>query len=146
MTNEPHIYDAADEAGPITSGAVTAANSESKMQVDILMSIQVGFDSSSCNLFSSFFKDDFTKYLKILILQSTDASVSSNIASNPKKYFDHSDFLLKALYQELGNNTDLVEHALISFSQYEGNNIDLDNDALTDDSRSIEKRSMKMET
>ena len=140
LTNEPHIYDAADEAGPITSGAVTAANSESKMQVDILMSIQVGFDSSSCNLFSSFFKDDFTKYLKILILQSTDASVSSNIASNPKKYFDHSDFLLKALYQELGNNTDLVEHALISFSQYEGNNIDLDNDALTDDSRSIEKK------
>jgi hypothetical protein len=137
-TNEPHIYDLSDTSGPIPSDAL--ANSESKMQVDIVMSIEVGFDNSSCNLFSSFFQDDFTKYLKILVVQSTDASVSNNLASTPKKYFDHSDFLLKALYQELGLSTDLVSHALISFSQFEGNMIDLDNNPLTDDSTSIEKK------
>lgn len=138
LTNEPHVYDVADATGVTPSSALE--NSTAKMQVDILMSIEVGFDQSSCNLFSSFFQEDFTKYLKILLVQSTDAGVTENIVSDPSKYFDHSDFLLKALYQELGLNTDLVNHALISFSQFEGNALDLDNNPLTDDSTLIEKK------
>ena len=139
-TNEPHILDAQDESGPVPS--VGFGLTPAKMKIELVLSIEVEFyGQTSCNMLSYFLLEDFTKYLKILVVQSTNENVTKDLTEEPKKYFNHSDVLLKGLYGKYGyNQDDKFDVALINFSNYEGNALDLDNNPLTDDRSNIEKK------
>ena len=58
ITNDPHIKQQGEEINEIDfTFNESGATPPSKMKVDLLLSINVGFDQSSCNLYSMFFKN-----------------------------------------------------------------------------------------
>jgi hypothetical protein len=74
-TDEPHTAQegsnlGADDdddlafTGMITNQSDTLDQASESMKVDIILGVKVSFDITSNNIYSSFFKTDFAKYLK----------------------------------------------------------------------------------
>ena len=57
------------------------------MSVMLTMMVQAQFGANSNLIYSSFFKNDFSKFLKIKVIQSTNPSISDSMISNPHEWF-----------------------------------------------------------
>ena len=64
--DEPHIAQQGDFGwtAAITNPSDTDLETFQAMKVDVTLAIKVGFDVTSKNIYASFFKNDFAKYLK----------------------------------------------------------------------------------
>ena len=87
-TDEPHT---AQEGDSLFTGVVSNASGDlnqapEPMKVDVILGVQVAFDVTSGNIYSSFFKNDFAKYLKLRILQSTNYLSTQTILADPRAY------------------------------------------------------------
>lgn len=76
-----------------TSTKDNISNAPEPMNVDIISIVQVPFSIDINNTYSYFFEDEFTKYLKIKVVQSTDASISSQMSANTFKWIKPGGFL-----------------------------------------------------
>ena len=140
ITNDPHIKQQGEEINEIDfTFNESGATPPSKMKVDLLLSINVGFDQSSCNLYSMFFKnfdDVLQAYLKIRIFQSTDVSINQVILNNPAEYFRPG-----GIYDTGGPALhELLQEKTLEFSEYEGSGLDLDQNSNNDERLQIEKK------
>ena len=86
--DDPHTEQSGDSAyaGLISNASDDLNQAPEPMKVDVVLSIKVGFDITSNNLYSSFFKNDFAKYLKLRVVQSTNPSSTSQIFSDVREY------------------------------------------------------------
>lgn len=66
----------------VTSTKDNISDAPEPMNVDIISIVQVPFSTSINDTYSYFFEDEFTKYLKIKVVQSTDPSISSQMSAN----------------------------------------------------------------
>ncbi len=105
-TDEPHIDLNGDDlsyTNAILNANDDAVQAPKKMNVEVLLAIQVGFDVTSDNIYSTFLKNDFTKYLRIKVSQTTNASDTQQLLQTPYAtieqdaiYADFSDYLGEA--------------------------------------------------
>lgn len=117
-TDEPHI----DQSGDLSyTSAIANANDDAvqapkKMDVEVLLAVQVGFDVTSDNIYSTFLKNDFTKYLRIKVSQTTNASDTQQLLQTPYAaigqdaiYADFSYYLGEApeLAEEFANSIEV---------------------------------------
>ena len=72
-----------------------AANDEKSMSVDLTLIIKKPYDFS--NPLSFLFKEDFVKYLKIKIIQSTNAVMTDSISNSPKEWLKKGGLLEAAI-------------------------------------------------
>ncbi len=136
LTNEPHIN---DEALPNPSDAF-GASSPDRMQVEIILSVEVGFDQSAGNIYSMFFKDDFTKYLKIRVVQSTDPAQTLAITNDTFNYLKQGGVIDASSFFGGVSNIPGVIVKDLEFSGFEGNLEELDGDQFTNEGRQIETK------
>jgi hypothetical protein len=88
-TDEPHIDQ--DETGKVIPANVVNTSdqieqSPDPMKVEVILGIEVGFGNKTENLLSSFFANDFTKFLKIKVGQSTDPQQTNLIINDPDSW------------------------------------------------------------
>ena len=72
QTDEPHIRQQGETqilSADITNPSQAAGENVDPMSVELVLSIEVGFDEGKNNIYSVFFKDDFIKYLKIRAIE-----------------------------------------------------------------------------
>ena len=87
-TDEPHTEQDGEKSftGVISNTSDDLNQAPEPMKVDVILGIQVAFDITSSNIYSSFFKNDFAKYLKLRVVQSTNYLTTQTILSDPTAY------------------------------------------------------------
>ncbi len=87
--DNPYIQDSSDilAGTSLTSTDFATEQPPEVMQVEIVMMIEVGFDVTSKNIYSYFLKEDFAKYLKILVSQSTNQETTNFLANNMSEFY-----------------------------------------------------------
>ena len=87
--DEPHIRQTG-EGEAISANVVNTSDqieqSPDPMKVEVILGIEVGFGNKTENLLSSFFANDFTKFLKIKVGQSTDPEKTNLIINDPDSW------------------------------------------------------------
>ena len=119
-TDEPHTMQEGESlVGPATTSTVEGYTS-SIMNVNLVLSVEVGFDQTKANLYSMFFKNDFTKYLKIRIVQSTGI-YTETIANSVNTYLRPGGIIDTATFAGgVGNSPSVVVQDL-DLPEYDGN-------------------------
>lgn len=88
-TDEPHTNQEAGQYGPqgdtayagvISNTTNLLEDNTTPMKVEIILAIKSAFDVTSKNIYSSFFKNNFSKYIKLRVLQSTSQAESNTVA------------------------------------------------------------------
>lgn len=146
-TDEPHISQAS-ESDLVSASVVNASNAtysfqsgQRSMKVEVLLSIEVGFNQQSAGLYASFFQnfdDQLQAYLKIRIVQSLNPQVNIAILDKPQEYFKSG-----GIYDQNKDSLQtegLIQEKVLEFAEYEGNGLDLDMDSSTNEGMVIEKK------
>ena len=119
-TDEPHTGQEGDMAytGVISNESQMLEGDNEPMKVEIILAIKSGFDVTSKNIYSSFFKSNFSKYIKLRVLQSTSQSDSNTIAT----YSDTTDDTFVSYIDALvaGNTFTGLEYQEAEMSDFDG--------------------------
>lgn len=83
------------------------------MNVEVIVMVQVPFGLSLNNIYSSFYKNDFSKYLKVKIVQIADPAITAAISSNPFEYIKPG-----GVFHEINSAT--VTSLVKEFTEFDG--------------------------